>query len=146
MACFKNFKWTDINAHNKTDFMWYTVKGLVQSKKNLSSFYSCCGPVKGPAERHELGITWNKYTEQKYKYSIGKRVLNVSLTAKVLGWSFYFRRDTTLSEHKAQIGGKGKGTKTVFSYEALASRTYRQQSSFNQFFVFVFVFSSHSIQ
>ena len=39
----------------------------------------------------------------------------------MLGWSFYFRRDTTLSEHKAQIGGKRKGTKTVFSYEALAS-------------------------
>ena len=49
--------------------------------------YFCCGPVKGPEERHELGITWNKYIEQKYKYSIGKRVLNVSLTAKVLGWS-----------------------------------------------------------
>ena len=46
----------------------------------------CCGLVKGPEERHELGITWNKYIEQKYKYSIGKRVLNVSLTAKVLGW------------------------------------------------------------
>ena len=29
---------------------------------------------------------WNKYIERKYKYSIGKRVLNVSLTAKVLGW------------------------------------------------------------
>ena len=57
-----------------------------------------CGPVKGPEERHKLGITWNKYIEQKYKYSIDKRVLNVSLTAKVLGWSFYFRRDTTLSE------------------------------------------------
>ena len=47
---------------------------------------------------------------------------------------FYFRRATTLSEHKAQI--RGKGTKTVFSYEALASRTYRQQSSFNQFLFF----------
>ena len=56
------------------------------------------------------------------------------LTDKVLGWSFYFQRDTTLSEHKAKIGGKGKGAKTVFSYEALASLTYRQQSSFNQFF------------
>ena len=49
--------------------------------------YHCCGPVKGPEERHKLKITWNKYIEQKYKYSIGKRVLNVSLTAKVLGWS-----------------------------------------------------------
>ena len=46
----------------------------------------CCGPVKGPEERHELGIMWNKYIEWKYKYSIGKRVLNVSLTAKVLSW------------------------------------------------------------
>ena len=55
--------------------------------------------------------------------------------------AFYFRRNTTLSEHKAQIGGEGKGAKTVFSYEALASRTYRQQSSFKQFF-----FPSHSIQ
>ena len=71
-------------------------------------------------------------------------MLNISLTAKALGWSFYFRRDTTFSEHKAQIGGKGKGMKTVFSYEALASLTYRQQSSFNQF-LFLF-FSSHSIQ
>ena len=48
---------------------------------------TCCGPVKGPEERHELGITWNKYNEQMYKYSIGKRVLNISLTAKVLGFS-----------------------------------------------------------
>ena len=48
---------------------------------------NCRGPVKGPEERHELGITWNKYIERKYKYSIGKSVLNVSLTAKVLGWS-----------------------------------------------------------
>ena len=32
----------------------------------------CCGPVKGPEERHQLGITWNKYIERKYKYSIGK--------------------------------------------------------------------------
>ena len=45
---------------------------------------NCCGPVKGPEERHELGITWNKYIEQKYKYSIDKTVLNVSLTVKVL--------------------------------------------------------------
>ena len=28
-------------------------------------------------------MTWNKYIEQKYKYSIDKRVLNVILTAKV---------------------------------------------------------------
>ena len=55
------------------------------SYKNCLCIYS--GPVKGLEERHELGITWNKYIEQKYKYSIGKRVLNVSLTAKVLGWS-----------------------------------------------------------
>ena len=47
----------------------------------------CCGPEKSSEERHELKITWNKYIEQKYKYSIGKRVLNVSLTAKMLGWS-----------------------------------------------------------
>ena len=47
----------------------------------------CCGPVKGPEERHKLGITSNKYIQRKYKYSIGKRALNVSLTAKVLGWS-----------------------------------------------------------
>ena len=47
----------------------------------------CCGPVKGLEERHELGIMWSKDIEWKYKYSIGKRVLNVSLTAKVLGWS-----------------------------------------------------------
>ena len=33
---------------------------------------SCCGPVKDPEERHELGITWNKYIERKYKYSICK--------------------------------------------------------------------------
>ena len=46
-----------------------------------------CWPVKDPEEKHELRITWNKYIERKYKYSIGKRVLNVSLTAKVLGWS-----------------------------------------------------------
>ena len=44
-----------------------------------------CGPVKCLEDRHKLGITWNKYIEWKYKYSIGKRVLNVSLTAKVLG-------------------------------------------------------------
>ena len=31
---------------------------------------------------------WDKYIEWKYKYSIGKKVLNVSLTAKVLGWSW----------------------------------------------------------
>ena len=49
------------------------------------TFY--CRPVKGLEERHKLGITWNKYNERKYKYSIGKRVLNVSLTAQVLGWS-----------------------------------------------------------
>ena len=48
---------------------------------------NCCRPVKGPEERQELGITRNKYIERKYKYSIGKRVLNVSLTAKVFGWS-----------------------------------------------------------
>ena len=47
----------------------------------------CCEPVKGPEERHELGITWKKYIERKYKYSMGKIVLNVSLTAKVLSWS-----------------------------------------------------------
>ena len=47
----------------------------------------CCVPVKGPEEIHEIRITWNKYIEQKYKYSIGKRVLFVSLTTKVLGWS-----------------------------------------------------------
>ena len=46
----------------------------------------CCGPLKGPKERYKLEITWNKYIKQKYKYSIGKRVLNISLTAKVLGW------------------------------------------------------------
>ena len=50
--------------------------------------YKCFGPVKGLEERHELGIMWNKYIECKYKYSIGKRVLNVSLTAKLLGWSY----------------------------------------------------------
>ena len=50
-------------------------------------FCYCCGPVKGSEERHNLGITWNKYIERKYKNSIGKRVLNISLTAKVLGWS-----------------------------------------------------------
>ena len=22
--------------------------------------YNCCGPVKGPEERHEFGFTWNK--------------------------------------------------------------------------------------
>ena len=49
--------------------------------------YNCCGPVKGPEEKYKLGIMWNKYIEQKYKYSIGKRVLNVSLTAKVFSWS-----------------------------------------------------------
>ena len=38
-----------------------------------SDSYTCCGPVKGPEERHELGITRNKYTEWKYKYSIGKK-------------------------------------------------------------------------
>ena len=48
---------------------------------------NCCGPVKGLKGRHELRITWNKYIEQKYKYSIGKRVLNISLIAKVLGWN-----------------------------------------------------------
>ena len=32
-------------------------------------------------------MMWNKYIERKYKYNLGKRVLNVSLTAKVLGWS-----------------------------------------------------------
>ena len=50
-------------------------------------FVKCCGPVKCPEERHKHGIMWKKYIEWKYKYSIGKRVLNVSLTAKVLGWS-----------------------------------------------------------
>ena len=44
-----------------------------------------------------------------------------SIAVTAFSMSIYFRRDTTLSEHKAQIGGKGKGTKTVFSYEALAS-------------------------
>ena len=55
----------------------------------FSLFYlnKCCGPVKGLEERYEFGIIGNKYIELKYKYSIGKRVLNVSLTAKVLGWS-----------------------------------------------------------
>ena len=47
----------------------------------------CCEPVKGPKERHELRITWNNYIERKYKYSIGKRVLNVSLSANMLDWS-----------------------------------------------------------
>ena len=42
--------------------------------------------MKGLEERHELGMTWNKYIERKHKYSIGKRVLNISLTANVLGW------------------------------------------------------------
>ena len=46
---------------------------------------TCYGKVKCPEERH--GITWNKYIEWKYQYSIGKKVLNVSLTAKVLGLS-----------------------------------------------------------
>ena len=32
-------------------------------------------------------MTWNKYIEWKYKYSIGKGMLNGRLTAKVLGWS-----------------------------------------------------------
>ena len=45
----------------------------------------CCRPVKGPEERHKLGITWNKYIEQKYKYIIDKRVLNITLSVKVLG-------------------------------------------------------------
>ena len=46
-----------------------------------------CESVKGLEERHKLGITWNKYIERTYNYSIGKRMLNVRLTAKVLGWS-----------------------------------------------------------
>ena len=29
----------------------------------------CCGPVKGPEERHKLRITWNKNIEWKYKNS-----------------------------------------------------------------------------
>ena len=29
--------------------------------------------MKGSEERHELGITWNKYIEWKYKYSRGKK-------------------------------------------------------------------------
>ena len=51
----------------------------------ILSINSCDGPVKGLEERHELRITWIKYIEWKYKYSIGKRVLNINLTAKVLG-------------------------------------------------------------
>ena len=65
-----------------------------ETKPNLNSIFSfidivgmCCEPVKGPEERHELRITLNKYIEWKYKYSIGKRVLNVNLTGKVLGWN-----------------------------------------------------------
>ena len=46
----------------------------------------CCGPLKGPEERHELRIMGNQYIERKYQYCKGKRVLNVSLTAKVLDW------------------------------------------------------------
>ena len=53
--------------------------------EKILSYY--CRPVKDLEERDKLRITWNKYIERKYKYSLGKRVLNVSLTAKVLGWS-----------------------------------------------------------
>ena len=56
------------------------------SNEYKNNVYNCCGPIKGLEEIHELEITWNKYIEWKYKYSIGKRVLNVSVTAKVLGW------------------------------------------------------------
>ena len=34
-----------------------------------------------------LGLRETKYIELKYKYSQGNKVLNVSLTTKVLGWS-----------------------------------------------------------
>ena len=62
-------------------------KILLIKQEEICSLQECCGPVKGPEERHELGITWNKYVERKYKYSIGIKVLNVNLTAKVLGWN-----------------------------------------------------------
>ena len=69
---------------NQDDTISLNVK-LRKLLDKLMYLSSSCGPVKGPEERHKLGITWNKYIEWKYKYSIGKRVLNVSLTAKVLG-------------------------------------------------------------
>ena len=47
----------------------------------------CCGPVKSPEERYKLRIMWNKYIEWEHKYGIGKRVLNVSLIAKMLCWN-----------------------------------------------------------
>ena len=61
----------------------------LQSHNYVHFRTNCCGPVKGRKERHELGITWNKHIERKYKYSRGKRVLNVSLTAKVSDWSWH---------------------------------------------------------
>ena len=56
-------------------------ENLQLSAQNLDLGW-CCGPVRGPEERHELRITWNKYIERKYKYSIGKRVLNVSQSVR----------------------------------------------------------------
>ena len=37
----------------------------------------CCRPVKGPEERHELGITWNKYIEWKYENCARNWILTI---------------------------------------------------------------------
>ena len=72
---------------NHMDFL-LLAPSICRARDLLSDVLSmCCGPIKGPEERHELEIMWNKYIECKYKYSIGKSVLNISLTAKMLGWS-----------------------------------------------------------
>ena len=76
---YKNFP---LKNMTEDDWVWFLCFNGIST---LMGF--CCGPAKGLEERHELGITWNKYIEWKYKYSIGKRVLTVSLSAKVLGWS-----------------------------------------------------------
>ena len=81
LVCFPHFgKMETIHKIKKFMHQFFSCAGFI-----LYSY--CCGPVKGLDERQELRIMWNKYIERKYKYRIGKRVLNVSLTAKVLGWS-----------------------------------------------------------